>query len=133
MLKNKKAFTLIELLIVIIIIGVLATITIVSYMGIVGQAKKTTVVQAIYNAAYGAVVCAADGVTPLLKPDFDKNVCTDPATVSAKYPAEKVQGYTITLPSSVAPNGVISGTFTAVGTGLPTITCINTTGTISCN
>lgn len=39
--KNKQGFTIVELLIVIVIIGILATITIVAYNGIQGRARDS--------------------------------------------------------------------------------------------
>ncbi len=40
-LKNQKGFTIVELLIVIVVIGILAAITIVAYNGIQNRAKTT--------------------------------------------------------------------------------------------
>lgn len=43
MLKVSKAFTIIELVIVVVVIAILASIMIVSYRGIVGQARETAI------------------------------------------------------------------------------------------
>lgn len=50
MRHTKDAFTIVELLIVIVVIAVLAAITVVSYNGITSRAKNTTVVTATGNA-----------------------------------------------------------------------------------
>jgi prepilin-type N-terminal cleavage/methylation domain-containing protein len=43
MLKTKSGFTIVELLIVIVVIGILAAITIVAYNGIQDRANDTSV------------------------------------------------------------------------------------------
>lgn len=61
--KNSKGFTIVELLIVIVVIGILAAITIVSYTGIQSKARTAASVStvdqvriktAIWNASLGA-------------------------------------------------------------------------------
>lgn len=49
--KTSPAFTIVELLIVIVIIGILAAITIVAYNGIQDRAKTTTVKEDLHGAA----------------------------------------------------------------------------------
>ena len=48
---NKKGFTIVELLIVIVVIGILATITIVAYNGVQGRANNTAVQNDLRNVA----------------------------------------------------------------------------------
>jgi prepilin-type N-terminal cleavage/methylation domain-containing protein len=60
MFKNKQpGFTIVELLIVIVIIGILAAITIVAYNGIQTRAENTTTVQAVGEYAKGIHAYAA--------------------------------------------------------------------------
>lgn len=47
MKKSIRGFTIVELLIVIVIIAILATVTIVSYNGIQARAKNTKTVSAV--------------------------------------------------------------------------------------
>jgi prepilin-type N-terminal cleavage/methylation domain-containing protein len=49
--KNEQAFTIVELLIVIVVIGILAAITIVAYNGIQTRAKTTTLVSDLRSAS----------------------------------------------------------------------------------
>ena len=50
-IKNKKSgFTIVELLVVIVVIGVLAAITVVAYNGIAGRAKESSLISDMSNA-----------------------------------------------------------------------------------
>jgi len=60
-IKKRSAFTLIELLIVILIIGILATIAIVSYNGATARAKKAATVQIMNDTMKAISVCIAGG------------------------------------------------------------------------
>lgn len=51
MQANKKGFTIVELLIVIVVIGILAAITIVAYNGVQGRANNTAVQNDLRNVA----------------------------------------------------------------------------------
>ncbi len=50
-INNNKAFTIVELLVFIVVIGILATITIVSYVGISQKAVQSTLQSDISNAS----------------------------------------------------------------------------------
>ena len=49
--KNKNGFTIVELLIVVVVIAILATITIVAYNGIVGRAKSVAIANSLRNTS----------------------------------------------------------------------------------
>lgn len=49
--NNTSGFTIVELLIVIVIIGILATITIISYVGISTKATEATLKSDLANAS----------------------------------------------------------------------------------
>lgn len=65
MRKTKSGFTIVELLIVIVVIGVLAAITVVAYNGIQTRAENTKTVSSITAYVKGLSLYAADkGVYP---------------------------------------------------------------------
>lgn len=49
--KNKQGFTIVELLVVVVVIAILATITIVAYNGVVGRAKSLAISNSLQNTA----------------------------------------------------------------------------------
>lgn len=55
----KKGFTIVELLIVIVVIGILAAIVVVAYNGISDQARKTSIKSDLANAAKSLQIYAA--------------------------------------------------------------------------
>ena len=70
MFKKAAGFTIVELLIVIVVIGILAAIVIVSYNGITDNAKKAGAISELrqwqklydaYKATYGSYPAMADG------------------------------------------------------------------------
>lgn len=86
-IKNKyqhSAFTIVELLIVIVVIGILAAITIVSYSGISSQANVATIKSdldtnnrklQLYYTKYGSYPTALDGSNCPSAPTVDSNYC----------------------------------------------------------
>ena len=89
-LHNKNpAFTIVELLVVIVVIGILAAITIVSYTGISGKASVASVQADLSNAATTLKLYYADyGVYPVSMPingddkycPTDTKYCIKPST-----------------------------------------------------
>lgn len=64
--RKQKGFTIVELLIVIVVIGILATITIVVYNGIQTRAENTKTVQAVSQYVRGILSYSAlNGVYPI--------------------------------------------------------------------
>lgn len=88
-----SAFTIVELLVVIVIIGILATISLVSYSGIQARAN-TAAIQAnlninsnlleMYKAEYGSYPTS-----------LDTNNCPDSPTIDAKYCIKDMSGATV--------------------------------------
>lgn len=82
--KNKNAFTIVELLVVIVVIGILAAITIVSYSGISNKAIATGLqndldsnskILKMYNVEYGSYPNALDDENCPLSPEKDSKYC----------------------------------------------------------
>jgi prepilin-type N-terminal cleavage/methylation domain-containing protein len=78
--KNQKGFTIVELLIVIVVIGVLAAITIVAYNGIQQRSRNTQVIagtQAYYKAlrSYEAVNSSYPTQDGCLGANYPGNQC----------------------------------------------------------
>lgn len=87
--RNKAGFTIVELLIVIVVIGILAAITIVSYNGIVNRAKDTQ--NQVDAATIGKVATAMYAV------DTGYPTGTTDATLTASF----ATATTVKLPSDV--------------------------------
>ena len=61
---NSKGFTIVELLIVIVVIGILAAISIVTYSGIRNKANDTTIQSDLRNTQAKIQLWMADNDTP---------------------------------------------------------------------
>lgn len=111
-LKNRTApaFTIVELLVVIVIIGVLASITIVSYSGITKRANAAVLQSdlsnaskkiVVYNALYGSypVMSEPDAVTGVFCPESpraDMEYCIKPSNGNTlKYSTNPADGFVI--------------------------------------
>lgn len=79
-LHDKPAFTIVELLVVIVVIGILATITLISYSGIQQKATVASLSSDLYNASIQLDMFQVDnGTLPLMidcgQPDSTTNKC----------------------------------------------------------
>lgn len=67
MLKNKEGFTIVELLIVIVVIGILAAITIVAYNGVQDRAKQSKINSDLAQIEKAIITARTLTGTPLYK------------------------------------------------------------------
>lgn len=112
--KADRGFTIVELLIVIVVIGILAAITIVAYNGVQNRAR-TTEAQAnakeVQNKAEVYAADTGDGVFPATGTAFEAIATTDTAALSPK--VEALMG--TVLPSAGSPTLLIYQQCTASG------------------
>lgn len=70
--KNKNGFTIVELLIVIVVIAILATITIVSYNGVTGRAKSVAITNSLRGASEQMEIALSRNDSQTVFPDTVK-------------------------------------------------------------
>lgn len=103
---KSHGFTIVELLVVIVVIGILAGITIVSYAGVQNRAKTTsnlTNAQEVQNKAEIYASDTGNGVYPTSNTTFKALASTDNAALSATVKA--LLGTTV--PSASSPTVLI--------------------------
>lgn len=99
--QNQSAFTIVELLVVIVVIGILAAITIVSYVGVQSKATAASLTSDLDNASK---ILAMDQVTnstyPAVLTDANggKGISASPGTVYTYFPSST--GFCITATKS---------------------------------
>jgi prepilin-type N-terminal cleavage/methylation domain-containing protein len=109
---NRRGFTIVELLIVIVVIGILAAITIVAYNGIQQRAIATTLKADLTNARRQMELVKADGDTyPTTLPSAAK--ASQNVTLSL---SQATEGYCINAQSTSNPT--IQWSFNSSGGGL---------------
>jgi prepilin-type N-terminal cleavage/methylation domain-containing protein len=121
-INYQRGFTIVELLIVIVVIGILAAITIVAYNGVQTKAKTTSAVAAANTAMQKAELYNTDQSRyPLLTTEL-----TGAATTTSYY----LTGVTFGTPAATAPPNTLS--MLKCGSGTPAtqsaITAANVTG-----
>lgn len=113
--SNKKAFTIVELLVVIVVIGILAAITIVSYSGIANRARIASIQSDLSNSSKQLKMFYVDnGYYPstistdcAANPTTTTNICLK-ASQGNSYTAIQYQNLTPQTFTLSAVNGAIS-------------------------
>jgi prepilin-type N-terminal cleavage/methylation domain-containing protein len=101
--KMKRAFTLIELLIVIAIIGILASVVLVSTRSGVDKAKRASALTTASSALPEIVACQDDGFgTNAWAAGGGTKICND-ASHTVTWPDTTSTGWTIVAAASAVP------------------------------
>lgn len=128
----KRGFTLVELLTVIAIIGILASVVMVSMQGGVDKSKKASAITTMSSILPELVTCADDsGIGIVSGPP---TAGTTPVCCATAACAAAMTGHNVTWPNIQAKTGYTYGTpsgslltgnyqYTATKSGQPTITC----------
>lgn len=118
--KNKKGFTLIELIVVIAILGILAAILVPSMLGIIGDARKKTNnanARSVFTAAQAYVTTQGSTSTPIGDGPFELiegGSANDPEAVAVK--GYLGAGFTGCFKFTVSNGGVTSAEYSANAT-----------------
>ena len=101
-LQKNHGFTIVELLVVIVVIGILASITIVSYTGITQRANTTSAQSAAANVLSKAEVYNADGPTNVYPASL--SLMTTAATTTTYYLSGVTFSGTLLAAAPAKPN-----------------------------
>jgi prepilin-type N-terminal cleavage/methylation domain-containing protein len=116
-MKNQKGFTIVELLIVIVIIGILAALVIVAYNGIQNRARATqyqTDAQAIQKKAE-ALAADNSGVYPSAAATFTGDLGTLPSGVAVVVTTATAGNQTNSIKTSAALAAADNDVMSSVG------------------
>jgi len=124
--KKDKAFTIVELVVVIVVIGILATITMVSYSGVTrratvsvikGDLSSNVTLLKIYEAKYGSFPTELDSSNCPVLPNINNNYCLKSSNGNAITYASAGQSFLLTVSNAavdasydINESGTISAT-----------------------
>lgn len=103
-IRTRAGFTIVELLVVIVVIGILAAITIVSYTGVTARANKASAVSVASNVISKANIFNADGPTSNWPTTYTQ--LTQAASTEAYY----MTGINFTKASNASSNATMTST-----------------------
>ena len=132
----KKAFTIVELLVVIVVIGILAAITIISYTGISNKASVSSLQSdlsnakkqlALYYVDHGAYPTSIDPNTKCptgSAPTPDTRYCLKPSTANTfdYYPASSTYSNYLLIANKTGTTSIYSVTNDSIPAIMPTVT-----------
>ena len=119
MIKQNRAFTLIELIVSIAIIAILTVVTLVSYGGVNKKARDSRRMADLQKIAIGLEMAKQVGATypatlDMLKPNFMQSIPDDPKSGFLYY-YSRLTNYTYTLDAYVEDLGSTTGIYESCG------------------